>query len=89
MKLSNEYLQECGFSSEIEMNFSVHYWKDNNFEIVDCTEVNPNKDLGWSLIIFGSKGGYGDCQLIAHTDDLNKIKTLLELYNINPQNYFK
>ena len=89
MKINNEYLRNCGFECDVEMNLSVHYWKDNRFEIIDNTEVNPNEDLGWELIIFGPKGGYGDCELIAHTDDLDKMKKLLELYNINPQNYFK
>lgn len=84
-----EYLINCGFECDVEMNLSVHFWKDKKFEIIDSTEVNPDKNLGWELIIFGPKGGYGDCELIAHTDDLDKMKKLLELYNINPQNYFK
>lgn len=88
-KITNEYLQSCGFECDVEMNFSVHYWKDDILELIDSSEVDPEKNLGWALIIFGPKGGYGDCELIAHTDDLDKIKKLLELYNINPQNYFK
>jgi len=89
MKISNEYLQECGFEYDVEMNLSVHYWKDKRIEIIDSTEVNPEKDLGWTLIIFGLEDNYGDCELIAHTDDLDKMKKLLEIYNINPNNYFK
>lgn len=84
-----EYLINCGFEYDVEMNLSVHFWKDKKFEIIDNTEVNPDENLGWELIIFGPKGGYGDCELIANVDDLDKIKKLLELYNINPQNYFK
>ena len=89
MKISNDYLRECGFDCDVEMNLSVHYWKDKRFEIIDNTEVNPEKDLGWELIIFGPKGGYGDCELIAHTDDIEVMKKLLEIYNINPNNYLK
>ena len=89
VKITNDYLRNCGFDGDVEMNLSVHYWKDERFEIIDNTEVNPDENLGWELIIFGPKGGYDDCELIAHTDDLDKMKKLLELYNINPQNYFK
>ena len=48
------------------------------------------KDCDWELIIFGLKDkSYGNVRLIAHTDDLETIKQLLQLYNINPNNYFK
>ena len=89
MQITNEYLQDCGFKCDVEMNLSVHYWKDKRIEIIDNTEVNPEENLGWELIIFGLKGGYGDCELIAHTNDIDKMKKLLEIYNINPNNYFK
>jgi len=89
MKISNEYLQNCGFKCDVEMNLSVHYWKDELIEIIDNTEVNPEKDLGWELIIFGPKGRYVNAELIAHTNNLDQIKKLLEIYNINPNNYFK
>ena len=89
MELTNDYLLDCGFKVDVEMNFSVHYWKDDLFELVDSSEVDPEKDLGWELIIFGPKGTYGDVKLIANTNDLEKIKQLLEIYNINPNNYFK
>ena len=89
MKLTNEYLLDCGFKCDVEMNLSVHYWKDKRIEIIDSTEVDPEKNLGWELIIFGPDGGYGDIELIANTDDLGKIKKLLEIYNINYNNYFK
>lgn len=89
MKINSDYLINCGFECDVEMNLSVHFWKDDVFEIIDCTEVNPEKNLGWELIIFGPTKGYGDCVLIAHTDDLDQIKALLEIYNINPKNYFK
>lgn len=71
------------------MNLSVHYWKDDRLEIIDNTEVNPEKNLGWELIIFEQKRNYSSCELIAHTDDIEKMKKLLEIYNINPNNYFK
>ena len=59
------------------------------FEIIDYTEVNPEENLGWDLIIFGLNGSYGHSKLIANTDDLDKIKKLLEIFNIDPQKYFK
>lgn len=90
MKITNDYLLSCGFECDVEINLAVHYWKDNVFELVDSTEVDKtNSNLGWTLIIFGPMGGYGDCELIAHTDDLDKIKKFLEIYNINPEKYFK
>ena len=89
MKLTNDYLLDCGFPVDVEMNCSVHYWKDDLFEIIDYTEVNPEENLGWDLIIFGLNGSYGHSKLIANTDDLDKIKKLLEIFNIDPQKYFK
>jgi len=90
MKITDDYLLSCGFEYDVEMNLSVHYWKDNVFELVDYTEVDKtNSNLGWTLIIFGPKRNYGDCELIAHIDDLDKIKKFLEIYNINPEKYFK
>lgn len=48
------------------------------------------RDCDWELIVFGEKNkGYGDVRLIAHTDDLDKIKQLLTIYDINPNKYFK
>lgn len=41
-----EYLINCGFECDVEMNLSVHFWKDKKFEIIDSTEVNPDKNLG-------------------------------------------
>ena len=89
MKITNDYLLDCGFKIDVEMNFSVHYWKDKSFELVDSTEVNPEKNLGWHLIIFGSSEIYSDCELIAHTDDLDRIKQLLTIYGIDVNKYFK
>ena len=89
VKITNDYLQSCGFECDVEMNLSVHYWKDKVLELIDSSEVDPERNLGWELIIFGPEGGYGDVELIAHTDDLEKIKQLLTIYDINPNNYFK
>lgn len=48
------------------------------------------RENDWELIIFSEKDrSYGNVRLIAHTDDLEIMKQLLQLYNINPKNYFK
>ena len=90
MKITSDYLVDCGFSCDVEMNLSVHFWKDESFEIIDFSSMDFEKDCDWELIIFGLKDkSYGNVRLIAHTDDLETIKQLLQLYNINPNNYFK
>ena len=90
MKIDHEYLIKCGFECDVEMNLSVHYWKDDVFEIISFEEMDFERENDWELIIFSEKDrSYGNVRLIAHTDDLEIMKQLLQLYNINPKNYFK
>lgn len=90
MKVNGDYLIKCGFECDVEMNLSVHYWKDNVFEIISFEEMDFERENDWELIIFSEKDrSYGNVRLIAHTDDLEIMKQLLQLYNINPKNYFK
>lgn len=91
MKINNEYLQECGFECDVEMNLSVHYWKDDLFELIDFQDTDVERTYDWDLIIFSpdTNSRYGNLLLIAAVEDIETVKQLLEIYNINPNNYFK
>lgn len=90
MKVDSNYLIQCGFDCDVEMNLSAHFWKDDSFEIISLEEMDFERDCDWELIIFGKNDhSYGKVRLIAQTDDLEVMKKLLELYEINPKNYFK
>lgn len=90
MKLTHEYLSDCGFECDVEMNFTVHYWKDDTFELIDLSEIGNEYECNWELIIFSTKDkSYGNVRLIAHTDELDKIKVLLDLFDIDSKKYFK
>lgn len=90
MQLTFDYLRECGFEVDVEMNLSSHFFKDDSFELINFEGMDFERDCDWELIIFGLKDkSYGGVRLIAHTDDLDKIKTLLTLFDIDPNKYFK
>ena len=90
MKLTSKYLIDCGFECDVEMNLSAHFWKDDSFELVNFERMDFEHDCDWELVIFGLHDrGYGNVRLIAHTDNLDIMKELLKLYDINPNKYFK
>lgn len=90
MKLTSKYLIDCGFECDVEMNLSTHFWKDDTFEIINLEAMDFEHDCDWELIIFGlNDHGYGKTRLIAQADELETVKQLLKLYDINPNNYFK
>ena len=90
MKITSNYLIENNFKCDVEINLSAHFWKDDSFELIDLSSMDFEKECDWELIIFSLKNkSYGDVRLIAHTDEIETIKELLKLYDINPNNYFK
>ena len=89
MEITFEYLKKCGFKVDVEMNLSAHFFKDESFELINFEGMDFPRDSDWELIIFSSgHSKYAHCKLIAEVDNLDKVKTLLKMYGINPDDYF-